>query len=300
MTTPASDSASLAHNSTTIRATHRSDEIPAKPLVTIEASQSWTSLNLRELWAYRELLYFLTLRDIKVRYKQTILGAAWAILQPLLMMVVFTILFGRLGAGESNGIPYPLFALAGLVPWTFFASAINNSGNSLVGSAHLITKVFFPRLIVPAASVAAGLVDLVFAFLPLLGAMLYYKVQLSWNILMLPAIVLLTTLLALAVGTWMSAVNVKYRDVRFALPFLIQIWFFLSSVIVPSNAVPEKWRWILWLNPMSTIIESYRSALLGLPFHWSALGISTAATLAALFYATYSFYRVEKTFADII
>jgi len=257
-------------------------------------------VNVNELWAHRELLYFLTWRDVKVRYKQTLLGAAWAILQPLFMMTIFTLFFGRLGGVGSNGIPYPLFALAGLVPWTFFANAVTNSGNSLVGSANLVTKIYFPRLLVPAASVAAGLVDLIIAFFPLMGAMLYYRIALSLNILMLPVIVMLTTLFALAVGTWMSALNVKYRDVRFALPFVIQAWLFVSSVIVPSKAVPEKWRWILSLNPMSAIIESYRSALLGLPFNWHALSIATAITLFALFYSAYKFHRVEKTFADII
>jgi len=274
--------------------------LPSRPLVTIEPSKSLAALNLRELWSHRELLYFLTLRDIKVRYKQTLLGAAWAILQPVFMMVVFSLFFGRLGAVSSNGIPYPLFALAGLVPWTFFANAVTTSANSLVGSSNLITKVYFPRLLVPAGAVAAGLVDLIVAFLPLFGAMLYYKVGLTLNILMLPVLILLTTLFALAVGTWMSALNVKYRDVRFALPFVIQIWLFVSSVIVPSTALPEKWRWILSLNPMSAIIESYRSALLGLPFDWQMLGIATTITLVALAYSAFSFHRVEKTFADII
>jgi lipopolysaccharide transport system permease protein len=246
------------------------------------------------------LLYFLTWRDVKVRYKQTLLGAAWAILQPLFMMLVFSLFFGRLGGVNSNGIPYPLFALAGLVPWTFFANAVTASGNSLVGSSNLITKIYFPRLLVPAGAVAAGLVDLLVAFVPLAGLMLYYKVGLSWNILMLPVLMVLTTLFALAVGLWMSALNVKYRDVRFALPFLIQIWLFVSSVIVPSKAVPEKWRWILGLNPMSAIIESYRSALLGLPFDWQMLGIAATITLVVLGYSIFSFHQVEKTFADII
>lgn len=270
------------------------------PLVTIEPSKSWVALNWRELWIYRELLYFLTWRDVKVRYKQTVLGAAWAILQPLFMMIVFSLFFGRLAGVELNGIPYALFALMGLVPWTFFANAVTTSGNSLVGNTNLITKVYFPRVLVPAAAVAAGLVDFVFAFLTLAVAMLYYKVGLTVNILMLPVLVLLTTLFALAVGMWMSALNVKYRDVRFALPFLIQIWLFVSSVILPSTALPQKWRWLLVLNPMSAIIESYRAALFGLPFPWQALGIATLITVVVLFYSGYSFHKVEKTFADII
>jgi homopolymeric O-antigen transport system permease protein len=270
------------------------------PLVIVEPGRSFVSLKLNEIWTHRELLYFLTWRDVKVRYKQTLLGGAWAILQPLFMMIVFSLFFGRHGAASSTGVPYPLFALAGLVPWTFFANSVASSSNSLVGSANLITKIYFPRLIVPAASVAAGLVDLMVAFIPLLGALLYYRIGLTSNIFMLPALIVLTTLFALAIGTWLSALNVKYRDVRFAVPFLIQIWLFVSSVIVPSSTIPEKWRLVLSLNPMSAIIESYRSALLGLPFDWPALGVATVITFAALFYAAYSFNRVEKTFADII
>ncbi|HYY41820.1 MAG TPA: ABC transporter permease, partial [Pyrinomonadaceae bacterium] len=248
----------------------------------------------------RELLFFLAWRDVKVRYKQTALGAAWAVLQPLFMMLIFTIFFGRLAGVESGGIPYPLFALAGLVPWTFFANAITASGNSLVGSANLITKVYFPRALVPAAAVAAGLVDFIIAFLTLAGLMLYYRVGLTAHILMLPVLVVLTTLFALGVGMWMSALNVKYRDIRFALPFLIQIWLFVSSVIMPSTTLPVKWRWLLALNPMSAIIEAYRAALFGWPFDWPMLGLAAGITLVVLVYSAYSFRRVEKTFADII
>jgi len=275
--------------------------LPLKaPLVTIAPNKSWVALDWRELWTYRELLYFLTWRDVKVRYKQTMLGAAWAILQPLFMMIVFSLFFGRLAGVDSKGIPYALFALAGLVPWTFFANAVTTSGNSLVGSTNLITKVYFPRVLVPAAAVVAGLVDFVIAFLTLVVAMLYYKVGLTVNILMLPVLVLLTTLFALAVGMWMSALNVKYRDVRFALPFVIQIWLFVSSVIVPSTALPQKWRWLLALNPMSAIVESYRSALFGQPFPWQTLGIATVIIAAVLAGSAHSFHKVEKTFADII
>jgi lipopolysaccharide transport system permease protein len=258
------------------------------------------SLNLAEFWKFRELLYFLTWRDVKVRYKQTLLGAAWAILQPLFMMFIFTLFFGRLARVESNGVPYALFALAGLVPWTFFANAVTTSGNSLVGNTNLITKVYFPRMLVPAAAVMAGLVDFLFAFLTLIAAMLYYRVGLTLNILMLPLLAMLTTMFALGVGMWMSALNVKYRDVRFALPFLIQIWLFVSSVIVPSTALPQKWRWLLWFNPMSGIVESFRAALFGQPFLWQTLGGATLITAAVLVYSVYSFNKVEKTFADII
>jgi len=274
--------------------------LPAEPLVVIQPSNRWSLLSFKDIWAYRELLFFLTWRDVKVRYKQTALGAAWAILQPLFMMVIFTIFFGRLAGVASANIPYPLFALAGLVPWTFFANAITASGNSLVGSANLITKVYFPRLIVPAAAMLAGLVDFVLAFILLCLMMVYYRMPVTAHVLFLPVLVLLTALFALGVGTWMSALNVKYRDVRFALPFVIQLWLFVSSVILPSSSVPQKWRWILLLNPMSAIIEGYRSTLFGLPFDWPALGIASVLTVLTLLYAIYSFGRVERSFADII
>lgn len=278
----------------------QSFRLPTEPLVVIQPSRKWSLLNLTDIWAYRELLFFLTWRDVKVRYKQTALGAAWAILQPLFMMLIFTIFFGRLGGVGSSGIPYPLFSLGGLVPWTFFSNAITASGNSLVGSAHLITKVYFPRLIVPAAAMLAGLVDFLLAFLLLCLLMIYYRVGITVQILFLPVLVLLTALFSLAVGTWMSALNVKYRDVRFALPFLIQLWLFVSSVILPSSSVPAKWRWLLLLNPMSAIIEGYRSALFGLPFDWPALSVAAVLTLLVLLYAIYAFARVERSFADII
>jgi lipopolysaccharide transport system permease protein len=235
-----------------------------------------------------------------VRYKQTVLGAAWAILQPLFMMIIFSIMFGRLGGVNTGGVPYPIFVLAALVPWTFFSNTITASGNSLVGSAHLITKVYFPRLIVPAAAMMAGLVDFMIAFMLLVVMMIYYRVPLTMHVLFLPLLVLLTALFGLGVGTWMSALNVKYHDVRFALPFLIQLWLFVSSVIIPSSSLPQKLRWALMLNPMSAIIEGYRSALFGLPFDWLALGIATLLTILMLFYSVYSFGKAERSFADII
>jgi lipopolysaccharide transport system permease protein len=274
--------------------------LPAEQLVVIQPTKRWSILSFADIWAYRELLFFLTWRDVKVRYKQTALGAAWAILQPLFMMIIFTIFFGRLAGVASAGIPYPLFALGGLVPWTFFSNAITASGNSLVGSANLITKVYFPRLIVPAAAMLAGLVDFLLAFLILVVMMVYYRVTLTVQILFLPVLILLTALFSLGVGTWMSALNVKYRDVRFALPFLIQLWLFVSSVILPSSSIPQKWRWLIMLNPMSGIIEGYRAALFGLPFDWPALGIASALTIVVLLYAIYAFGRVERSFADII
>jgi lipopolysaccharide transport system permease protein len=274
--------------------------LPDEPLVKIRPRKAWVALNLADLWDYRELLYFLTWRDIKVRYKQTALGAAWALLQPLFLMLIFTLFFGRVAGLAPGGVPYPLFALTGLVPWTFFANAVTNSGNSLVGNANLITKVYFPRLLVPMAAVAAGLVDFVLSFVLLAGLMFYYDVRLTWHLAMLPALVLLTTLAATGAGLLLSALNVKYRDIRFALPFMIQLWLFASSVIVPSSVLPERGRWLLSLNPMSGIIEGYRAALLGHPFDWTALSISTAITLVLLAFAVLAFRRMEKQFADII
>lgn len=277
-------------------------QLPEEPVVVIEPRGSWSALNLREVWAYRELLYFLTWRDVKVRYKQTFLGVAWAIIQPVFTMVIFTLFFGQLAGLQSRtgGIPYPLFAYAGLLPWTFFSNSLTASGNSLVGSANLITKVYFPRIIVPTAAVAAGLLDLGIAFSIVVVLMVYYQVPPSLNLLMLPALVLLITALATAVGMWFSALNVKYRDIRFALPFLIQLWMFVSPIIYPATILPERWRWLLELNPLTGIIEGFRSALFGRPFNWTALSISAVITLVALIYAAYSFKRVERRFADII
>ncbi len=273
-----------------------------RPVVTIEPSKSWVALNLGDLWAYRELLYFLTWRDVKVRYKQTLLGVAWAIIQPLFTMLIFTLFFGRLGGfdARTEGMPYPLFAFAGLLPWTFFANAVTNSGNSLVGSANLITKVYFPRMIIPGAAVAAGLVDFAIAFVMLVGLMFYYRIMLTWTLLLLPVLMLLTALLAVGVGMWLSALNVKYRDIRFALPFVIQLWMFVSPVIFPSSILPQKWRWALELNPLTGIIEGYRSSVFGRAINWTALGVSALITILVLVYASYSFRRMEKTFADIV
>ena len=278
----------------------QSFRLPAENIISIQPITTWSSFSFKEVWAYRELLFFLTWRDVKVRYKQTVLGVGWAILQPLFMMIIFTIFFGRLAGVESAGIPYPVFALAGLVPWTFFANSITASGNSLVGSANLITKVYFPRLIVPAAAMLAGLVDFLLAFMLLGVLMVYYRVSLTAQVLFLPVLILLTALFSLGVGTWMSALNVKYRDVRFALPFVIQLWLFVSSVILPSTSIPQKWRWLLMLNPMSGIIEGYRASLFGLPFDWPALGVASVLTMLVLVYAIYAFGRVERSFADII
>ena len=277
-------------------------KLPDEPLVVIEPRSSWRALNVGDFWAYRELLYFLTWRDVKVRYKQTFFGVAWAVIQPLFTMLIFTLFFGRLAGLDTRteGIPYPLFAYVGLVPWTFFSNALTNSGNSLVGSSNLITKVYFPRMIVPTAAVAAGLLDFAIAFVILIVMMVYYRIPATQYVLMLPVLVLLITTLAAAVGMWLSALNVKYRDIRFALPFIIQLWMFVSPIIYPANILPAKWRWVLELNPLTGIIEGFRSALFGKPFNWTALTIAAVITLASLLYAAFSFTRVERQFADII
>ena len=271
------------------------------PLIVIKPSRGWIALKLRELWFYRELIYFLIWRDVKVRYKQAALGVVWVVLQPLLMMLIFTLFFGKLAGIPSDGIPYPLFAFAGLLPWTFFAAAVNTSGNSMVNNASLITKVYFPRLIVPLASVGAALVDLAITSVVLGALMIYYGVAPTRSLLALPLLVALLAALAAGFGILTSALNVKYRDIRFALPFLVQLWFFASPIIYPVKLVPERWRWVMALNPMTGIIEGFRAALFGgSGVDWRTLGISAAACAALLVCAAYVFRRMERDFADVV
>jgi len=270
------------------------------PWSTIERTNSWKIFDLGELWAYRELLFFLTWRDVRVRYKQAVLGMGWVVLQPLLMTLVFTIFLGVIVRVPSDGVPYPIFAYSGLLLWTFFSGAISGSGNSLVGNAHLITKVYFPRLLVPLASILARVVDLLVALMMLVGLMIYFRVGLSTGLLMAPLMITLLALLALGLGLWTSALNVKYRDVGLALPVFIQLWMFVSPVVYPLALVPERWRLVYSLNPLVGIIEGFRAALFGKSFNWQALGISAIVTVALLVYAGYVFKRREKTFADII
>jgi lipopolysaccharide transport system permease protein len=271
-----------------------------RPPVLVIENRRWTDLELRDLWIHRDVFYQLAWRDVKVRYKQTVLGAAWAILQPLLTMVVFTLLFGRLARVPSEGEPYAIFSYAGLLAWNFFVSAITNSSNSLVSSSNLITKVYFPRLLVPTAAVAASLVDIAIASLILLVLMPIYGVKIHANLVFFLPLVALTAVTAAAVGIWMSALNVKYRDVRYALPFAIQILMFLTPVIYPVSFLPERWQWVLRLNPLSGIIEGFRDAIFGRPFHWNGIAISTAITFALLAGAAYVFRRMEGEFADVI
>lgn len=270
------------------------------PLILIEAESRPVLFDLRQLWVYRELLYFLIWRDIKIRYKQTVLGAGWAIIQPLFAMLLFTLFFGRLARIPSDGVPYPLFAYAGLLPWTFFANALTSSGNSLVGSSSLITKVYFPRVIIPGAAVLAGLLDFVIAFLLLIPMLIYYRIAVTWNLLLLPLFICLATFLALGVGMWLSALNVKYRDIRYALPFLIQLWLFASPVIYPTSIMPERWRWVLALNPMTGIIEGFRASLFGGKLDALPTLTSAALTIAILIVSFVAFQRVEDSFADIV
>ena len=273
---------------------------PDQVSIKIRPSAKWEALNLRDLWAYRELVYFLTWRDVKVRYKQTLLGAAWAVIQPLAATIVFWLFFGRLAGVGSDGIPYPVFAYAGLMVWTFFSNALNNSGNSLIGNANLITKVYFPRMIIPGAAVAAGLVDLAIAFVILIVLMIHYGIHATVNLLILPLPVMLTALLALGMGLWTSALNVKYRDIRYALPFGIQLWMFATPIVYPASLVPDKWRGLLMLNPMTGIVEAYRAALFGSRMDWQALGVSALITLVVLVYSAFAFKRMERSFADIV
>jgi lipopolysaccharide transport system permease protein len=252
------------------------------------------------LWSYRELLYYLTWRDIKVRYKQTAMGAAWAVVQPFVTMLVFTLFFSIFIGVPSDLIPYPVFVYAGLLPWTFFAGAVINCSGSLVGSSALITKVYFPRMIIPVAAVGAGLVDLAVAGAILVGLVFVYGLPPTWSLLMLLPLVMLTTVLATGVGLLISALTVRYRDVRHALPFVLQIWMFASPIIYPQSVVPEKWRWVLTLNPMTGVIEGFRSALVGRGFDWPALGLATCISFALLVVGALVFRRLERVFADLI
>jgi lipopolysaccharide transport system permease protein len=269
--------------------------------LTIKPSRGWISLNLRDLWTYRELLYFLAWRDIKVRYKQTVLGITWAVIQPLLTMVIFTIFFGRLARVPSDGFPYPLFSFCALLPWTLFSRALGESSNSLVANSNLISKVYFPRLVIPIATILAGLVDFGIAFIILFGMMGYYGIIPSAAIVTLPIFVLFAIVTAFAVSLWLSALNVEYRDVRYAVPFLTQIWMFASPIAYPSSLVPEKLRFIYGLNPLAGVIEGFRWALLGSGHSdWGLLSTSVLIVLILLVTGLIYFKRMERSFGDII
>ena len=279
----------------------RSIETVEPPHSSIEARSGWVSVNLRDLWQYRELLFFLAWRDIKVRYKQTALGAAWAVIQPVFTMLLFTLFFGRLAKVPSDGIPYPLFSYAALLPWQLFAYALTESSNSVVTNERLITKVYFPRLIVPLASILAGLVDFAIAFVLVVGMMVWYRAVPTWAILTLPLFVLFTIVTALAVGLWLSALNVQYRDVRYTLTFIVQFWLIASPVAYSATLVPARWRPFYGLNPMAGVIEGFRWALLGkTPAPGAMLWVSVAVVLVVLVGGLYYYRRMEKTFADVV
>jgi lipopolysaccharide transport system permease protein len=267
----------------------------------IVPSRGWISLKLRDLWEYRELLYFLVWRDVKVRYKQTALGAAWAVIQPFFTMVIFSIFFGKLARIPSDGIPYPIFAYAALVPWSFFSHGLNQSSNSLVSSAQLIKKVYFPRLIVPIAAVVSGVIDFVLAFIVLLGMMLYYGVAPTFNVVWLPAFLLLALITSLGVGLWLSTLNVEYRDVRHAVPFITQFWLFATPIAYPSTLLAEPWRTLYGVNPMVGVVEGFRWALLGTDTEPKAMIlVSSVMALVILIAGAFYFRRMEKTFADVV
>lgn len=273
--------------------------------VVIEPSRGWLNLQLRALWQYRELLYFLVWRDIKVRYKQTLLGVVWVVLQPLTSMLIFTLLFGVLLNVDSGEVPYPIFAYTALLPWNYFAGALTRASTSVVNSANLVTKVYFPRLVIPLSGVFAGLVDFAIAFLILVGMMVFYQIPLTLNALLLPAFLLLAMLTALGFGLWLSALNVRYRDVNYLIPFLVQIWMYITPVIYGSNLIPERFRWLLGFNPMTGVVEGFRWALLNAQLAEAqppdlVFYISVAISLLVLVSGLFFFRRTERSFADII
>ena len=277
------------------------DVTPELPVLIIDAGEQPPGKQLRDLWTYRELLYFLAWRDLKVRYKQTALGAAWAVIQPFFTMVVFSIFFGYLGKIPSDGIPYPVFAYSALLPWSLFVHALNESSNSLVNNQGLITKVYFPRLIIPIAPLFVGLVDFGIAFVVLLGLMLFYGIMPGFALVTAPLFVLLAVVTALAVGMWLSALNVQYRDVRYTIPFLTQLWLFATPVAYPSSLLPEPWRSLYGLNPMAGVVEGFRWALLGqTQAPGPLIAVSVGAVLALLLGGLWYFNRMEQTFADIV
>ncbi|MGQ9918785.1 MAG: ABC transporter permease [Bryobacteraceae bacterium] len=271
------------------------------PVLVIEPSRGWVGLKLKELWEYRELVYFLVWRDVKVRYKQTALGAAWAVIQPLFSMLVFTVVFGKLAKMPSDGIPYPLFSYAALLPWNYFAQGLSSSSDSLVGSANLIRKVYFPRLAIPVAAVCGGVVDFLIAFGVLLLMMGYFGVRPTANVVWLPGFLLLAVVTALGVGLWLSALNVQYRDVKYTVPFLVQFWMYATPIVYPSSLLPEPWKTLYGVNPMAGVVEGFRWALLGVKTPPGAmLWVSVAAAVALLVSGAYFFRRMEKTFADVV
>jgi len=270
------------------------------PVTLIEPKRGWMAINFRELWDYYELLYFLVWRDIKVRYKQTVLGAAWAVIQPLLSMAIFSIIFGHFAKIPSDGVPYPIFVYAGLLPWTFFANAVGSSSVSVIGQANIIKKIYFPRLYIPIASIGVGLVDFAVSFLVYVGIMLWYMHLPGLSVLLLPVLLLLTVMLAAGVGLLLASVTVVYRDFRHVIPFMMQAWMYATPVVYPVAILPEKYRWVMALNPMAGVIGGFRSSLLDQPIDWLSLGISGVIATGLFAFGLYNFRRAERRFADIV
>ncbi|HYI14558.1 MAG TPA: ABC transporter permease [Thermomicrobiales bacterium] len=284
---------SASESATTIAAT--------PPVTIIRPSSGWSAVNLADIWAHRELLYFLIWSDLKLRYKQTSLGAVWAVLQPFLTMVVYSIFLGRLARVPSDGIPYPIFVYTALVPWTFFSNALTQSSLSLIRHERVITKVYFPRLIIPVSAIGGGLIDLGISFVLLVGIIIYYGIIPGIAILLLPLFVLLATVTALAVSLWLSALNVQYRDVRYTVPFITQVWMFVTPVIYPASLVPERWHVLYGLNPMAGVVEGFRWSLLGQDNPSIPILLASASmTLVILIGGLYYFRRMERTFADVV
>ncbi|TFG65683.1 MAG: ABC transporter permease [Gemmatimonadales bacterium] len=257
-------------------------------------------VNWQELWAYRELLFFLAWRDILIRYKQAVFGVLWALIQPLIKVVVFSLIFGRFAKIDSEGFPYPVFVFAGLLPWQFFSESLGHSSGSVLGSSGLITKVYFPRLIIPLSSIGAALLDFAISFVLLVGMMFYYGVAPTAGLLMMGPLILMTVLVSLGVGILLSALTVSYRDFRYVIPFMMQIWMFLTPVVYPARFIPETWRWLLFLNPMSGVVDGYRSAILGKSFDWPNLGLSLVMGVAIFLLGVLYFRKTESHFADIV
>ena len=272
------------------------------PLVTLRPAKKWSMINLRDLWLYRELIFFMTWRDLKVRYKQTFLGVSWAVLKPFLTMVVFSIFFGRLAKVPSDGVPYPIFTFTALLPWELFANALSIASRSLVQNSHMITKIYFPRIILPLSSILAGLVDFLIAFVILLGMMLYYKIQLTAAMWTLPLFLILTIITALGVGLWLAALNVLYRDINYITPFLTQFWMFITPVAYPASMLPDKWHLVYALNPMTGVVEGFRWALLGTTqgAPGTTLLVSGLISFLILISGLIYFRRTERLFADMV
>ena len=273
---------------------------PVLPTRVIEPRRGWLAVNWGEIWRYRELLAFLTWRDVAVRYKQTVLGILWAFIQPFLKLVVFSVIFGGLAKIDSEGTPYPIFLYSALLPWQFFSEALSRSSASVSGSSGLLTKVYFPRLIIPLSSVGSCLVDFAISFTILAALMLYYSVPFTASTLVVIPLVFLTIMAALGTGILLSSLNVAYRDFQHMIPYAIQLWFFATPVIYGTRIFPDRWQWLIALNPMTGIVNAYRSAILDLPFEWTSLGVSVAVSAAVFLFGIYYFRRVENTFADIV